>query len=392
MQGIEIRGASTKSIFILTPTLKGGSIDSILSYIPEENINKDQIYIVSADTNDADYSIRKNYKFVHMFNLPMNNIYRRHIVLFEIVPILKVLYFPILFIWQLLVLIRFLKRNSIIIYNGFTNGLLTILILPLIKHYNVISIISYHGFPFPRTQFEANIMKFLSRLINYIIVNSLLTSYVFRKLYKIKSYYLFHKFEMKLLSIPCRPKNSSNRFVLIYPGPRIDFEKSVLPFILFAIRNCNSEMFEFLFLGYDDINIMYRLTRLCRNVKYLGFLIDYDEYIQTLSLADVCWSNSEVTYLSRPAVECLLLGKPVIISDKPAVLGLEKFRPIRTYLPDYIYIVSHDDSLTNPTLIFNVLQEIRKDLPSCLQIKNNIESYLKLHYEFNSKLLRHVMI
>jgi len=380
-----------KSIFILTPTLKGGSIDSILSYLPEESINKYIVYIVSADTKDVEETIKKQYKFVHLFNLPINNIYRRYIVLFELIPILKILYFPILFIWQLVILIKYVRYSSIIIYNGFTNSILTIFLLPFFKYYNIKTIISYHGFPIFRSQLEINIAKFLSRLVNYIIVNSTFTAYMFRKLYKIRCYYLYHKFQMKLLKIPCKTMNNSNHFVLIYPGPRINFEKSVLPFLLFALHNCNSNFFEFIFLGYDDINVMDRITRLCRNVKYFGFIIDYDKYIQTLSLADVCWSNSEVTYLSRPAIECLLLGKPVIISDKPAVLGLENFRPIRTYLPDYIYIISHDGSITNSSLIYNVLQQILTTSPSCLQIKNNIRLYLKSNYEFNSKLLKFII-
>jgi glycosyltransferase involved in cell wall biosynthesis len=385
------RSSKKKSIFILTPTLKGGSIESILTYLPEKSINKYKIYIISADTKDAAESIKKEYKFTYLFNLPINNLYRRYIVLFELIPILKVLYFPILFIWQLFVLIKYIRNGSIIIYNGFTNSILTIFLLPLFRYYNVKTIVSYHGFPILRSRLEINIIKFISRLVNYIIVNSIFTAYIFRKLYKIQCYYLYHKFNMKLLEIPCKTINNSKNFVLVYPGPRIDYEKSVLPFLSFAIRNCNSSFFEFIFLGYDNLNIMDRLTRLCKNIKYLGFINDYDKYIQTLSLADVCWSNSEITYLTRPAIECLLLGKPVIIPDKPAVLGLENFRPIRTYLPDYIYIISHDGSITNPNLIYNTLQQILKTSPSCFQIKNNIRLYLKSHYEFNSKLLKFII-
>jgi glycosyltransferase involved in cell wall biosynthesis len=261
----------------------------------------------------------------------------------------------------------------------------------LFKYYNIKTIVSYHGLPILRSQLEVNIIKFISKLVNYVIVNSIFTTYVFRKFYKIKCYYLHHKFDMRLLKFPCKSINKGNYFVLVYPGPRINFVKSVLPFLLFAIKNCNSNLFEFIFLGYDDLNIMHRIIRLCKNIKYLGFITDYNKYIQTLSLADICWSNSEITYLTRPAIECLLLGKPVIIPDKPAVLGLENFRPIRTYLPDHIYIISHDESITNPNLIYHTLQQIIKTSPSCSQIKNSIELYLKLRYQFNSKLLKFIL-
>jgi hypothetical protein len=136
---------------------------------------------------------------------------------------------------------------------------------------------------------------------------------------------------------------------------------------------------------------MHRIIRLCKNIKYLGFITDYNKYVQTISLADVCWSNSEISYLTRPAVECLLLGKPVIIPDKPAVLGLEHFRPIRTYLPDCIHIISHDESTTNPHLIYQFLQQIIKTSPSCSQIKNCIELYLKSRYQFTLKLIKFIL-
>jgi len=380
-----------KSVFILTPTLKGGSIESIFTYLPKENKIIDKIYVISADSKDAADSVKRKYKSIYLFNLPMKNMYRQFIVLFELIPILKLLYFPVLFVWQTLVLIKYLKKDSIILFNGFTNSIITIFLLPLFKYFNTKTIVSYHGFPILRSQIEIFLIKVLSKLINHILVNSIFTAYTFRKFYNIKCYYLFHNFDINLLTTPCKTVNDNEKIILIYPGPRIDYEKSVLPFLLFAIRNCNSRYFEFIFLGYDNLNIMDRISTNCENVKYFGFVNDYDEYVQILSQADICWSNSEITYLTRPAVECLLLGKPVIIPDKPAVLGLEHYRPIKIYLPDDVYIISHDKSIYDFKLIYNVIKEILGKSQLCPKIKNNIKQYLDSRSEFNLKLLNFII-
>jgi hypothetical protein len=392
MESIELtQYFNKKSVFILTPTLKGGSIESIFTYLPEENKIIDKIYVISADSRDAAESVKRKYKSICLFNLPIKNMYRQYIVLFELIPILKLLYFPVLFVWQTLILIKYLRKNSIIIFNGFTNSILTIFLLPLFKYFNIKTIVSYHGFPILRSQIEMFLIKVMSELINYIIVNSIFTAYTFRKFYNIKCYYLFHNFDMNLLTIPCKTVYDNKKITLIYPGPRIDYEKSVLPFLLFAIRNCNLHDFEFIFLGYDNLNIMNRITKICKNVKYYGFLNDYDTYTQILSQADICWSNAEITYLTRPAVECLLLGKPVIIPDKPAVLGLEHYRPTRIYLPDDVYIISHDKSIYDFTLIYNIIKEILGKSQLCPRIKNNIKQYLDLRSKFNLKLLNYII-
>ncbi len=380
-----------KSMFILTPTLKGGSIESIFTYLPEEIKNKYGIYVISADSNDAAESVRKKYKSMYVFNLHVNNIYRRYIVLFERIPMLKLLYFSILLMWQMLVLIKYLRKNSIIIFNGFTNSIIILFLLPLFKYFKTKTIVSYHGFPILRSRVEVFLIKILSKLIDYVLVNSIFTAYTFRRFYNIRCYYLFHNFDISLLAVPCKTKNANEKITLIYPGPRIDYEKSVFPFLLFALRNCNSRDFEFIFLGYDNLNIMSRISTRCKNIKYFGFLNNYDEYIQILSSADICWSNSEITYLTRPAIECLLLGKPVIIPDKPAVLGLENYRPIRIYLPDGVYIISHDRSIYDSKLISHTIKEILGNSQLCTKIKYKIKQYLETRYKFNLKLLNFIL-
>jgi hypothetical protein len=86
-----------KLIFILTPMLTGGSIESIITYLPEDSIDKYKVYIVSADTKDGE-KIKKKYKFINLLNLSIYSIYRKYIVMFESIAILKILWFPILFL------------------------------------------------------------------------------------------------------------------------------------------------------------------------------------------------------------------------------------------------------------------------------------------------------
>lgn len=56
-------------------------------------------------------------------------------------------------------------------------------------------------------------------------------------------------------------------------------------------------------------------------VRYIGYLSSRSALKDQYSRADVTWAPADVDYLSRPGVEALASGCPVIVSDVPAVGG-----------------------------------------------------------------------
>jgi hypothetical protein len=282
----------------------------------------------------------------------------------------------------------FVKDGDIIIFNGFTNGLLSIILSFLKKFFNIKLIISYHGSPLLNSKIDKILANFISRFVDYIFVNSIFTSYIFRKYYKLKTYYLYHEYDLSLYNIPCKFFNQDqDKITIIYPGPRINYEKSVIPLIIFAIKHCNSSLFRFVFLGYDELNILKSLDKFCHNIRYLGFITDYEKYINLILTSDICWSNAEITYVTRPAIECLLLGKPVIIPDRPAVNVLTIYKPIKRYLPKHVYIISYRNAIKDQLLIYRSIIKIIESSYKCIEIKRDTVSYIERLKKFNKFVL-----
>lgn len=56
-------------------------------------------------------------------------------------------------------------------------------------------------------------------------------------------------------------------------------------------------------------------------INYIGYVYSKDELRSWYQRADVTWAPADVDYLSRPGVEALASGCPVVVSDIPAVEG-----------------------------------------------------------------------
>lgn len=56
-------------------------------------------------------------------------------------------------------------------------------------------------------------------------------------------------------------------------------------------------------------------------ITYVGYVSSREELAALYRWSDVVWAPADVDYLSRPGVEALACGRPVVVSDVPAVGG-----------------------------------------------------------------------
>lgn len=76
-------------------------------------------------------------------------------------------------------------------------------------------------------------------------------------------------------------------------------------------------------------------------VNYLGYVSSREVLRQWYERADLTWAPADIDYLSRPGVEALASGCPVVVSDIPAVLGKSsgRLRIPRALVPEGAGIV-----------------------------------------------------
>ena len=56
-------------------------------------------------------------------------------------------------------------------------------------------------------------------------------------------------------------------------------------------------------------------------IRYVGYISQRESLAEYYQWADVVWAPADVDYISRPGVEALACGRPVLVSDIPAVEG-----------------------------------------------------------------------
>ncbi|MBU6494866.1 MAG: glycosyltransferase [Acidobacteria bacterium] len=91
--------------------------------------------------------------------------------------------------------------------------------------------------------------------------------------------------------------------------------------------------------------------------RYIPYVSDRRELAQYYQWAELVWSPADVDYLSRPGVEALACGRPVIVSDVPAVGGKNDgtIRIPKTLVPRGIgWVVDGTNDAEAETLIRNL--------------------------------------
>ena len=101
-----------------------------------------------------------------------------------------------------------------------------------------------------------------------------------------------------------------------------------------------------------------KLERKYENVKYLGYIGDRVELCKLYGVADALWSFADTTYISRPAVEALASGTPIIIPDAPVYNQMQNVRIGHNLIPKEVgWILNNDDIEGISKLILRIKRE-----------------------------------
>jgi glycosyltransferase involved in cell wall biosynthesis len=86
---------------------------------------------------------------------------------------------------------------------------------------------------------------------------------------------------------------------------------------------CNRVMRQFAQSGTAELSVVGSAQRETTEdgIQYAGYVSGRESLAEYYRWADLVWAPADVDYLSRPGVEALACGRPVLVSDIPAVGG-----------------------------------------------------------------------
>lgn len=359
-------------VLLITPALVGGSWIALkqLAEMP----NKQFRYIVLGLGN---YNVRhKNFTVINIPYFRYDS-YAGHFA--SKYTILGIIYeIPLYLISSLFVL--FLKPKIVI-----CNGLITLIpLLPIVKLMKSKTILSFRGW-FDEARFGKikKFLQFCGKFIDLTFVNSKGTKVNFSAVIPkekiiIIEHHAHRKFFQKRDRFKLRKEWKMNdKFVILYVG-RIDEEKHC-DFLIKLIKKLkNKKNILFLFVGEGRLKKeVINLEKKYGTVKYLGFIADVGKLSEIYSIADVVWSHADESYLSRPAVESLASGTPIIIPSIPAI-GEKINKDVRiskSLFPQEVGWIVDLDISSAAHLILNI-----KDKKLALQKRKKCLEYAKQHY------------
>lgn len=142
------------------------------------------------------------------------------------------------------------------------------------------------------------------------------------------------------------------RFVILYVG-RIDKEKHA-DLMLYAAKQMRGEPAAlFVFVGAGALlPEVTAAQEASGNVRYLGYVSDQKQLRDLYAAADIVWSSAGHSYLTKPAIEALACGTPVLIPDRPATVSDKKVNP--SVVPPGVGWLAPTD---NPNQTVALLQE-----------------------------------
>jgi glycosyltransferase involved in cell wall biosynthesis len=125
-----------------------------------------------------------------------------------------------------------------------------------------------------------------------------------------------------------KKERDSGRFRVLYVG-RTDPEK---------FAQCNRVMKQFAKAGIAELSVVGSAQRepIEDGIRYVGYVAGREALAEYYRWADLVWAPADVDDLSRPGVEALACGRPVLVSDIPAVGGKcdGSIRIPRSLVPD----------------------------------------------------------
>lgn len=243
------------------------------------------------------------------------------------------------------VLISIIKKPDLVFANGLS---IAILLRPFKIFLNCEIWVGYHGYSSWWSSPFHGILKKLLSTCTGIFCNSIQSKndlapfFDESKIWKINHWADDRFFSTELTN---RRKNN-NELSVLYVG-RTDADKFAQCARVMKIF-MNHESFTFTIAGPKD------MQHLLPKGKFVGYISDTNELANLYNSVDIVWAPADIDYLSRPGVEALASGTPVIISDIPAVSGKqdETVRIPRDLIPlDVGWVVDGvDDSEAISTL------------------------------------------
>ncbi|MEM1206106.1 MAG: glycosyltransferase family 4 protein [Acidobacteriota bacterium] len=215
------------------------------------------------------------------------------------------------------------------------NGLvLSFLLLPACKLWGSRLVVVHHGWTSEVRGAAAWLTRYLSRHLDRVFVNSRgsredLSRLVDRRRLQVIEHNapeLF--FEPQEPLAECEGVPLGDRPVVLYVG-RLDPEKNVDLMVQVLGRTLeagSSALFVVCGDGALRPEVEDLARRWPRQVLYLGYVEDQRRLARLYRSARVLWGCGTPTYLELPAVESLVVGTPVLIPDRPSILGLRRTR------------------------------------------------------------------
>jgi len=296
-----------------------------------------------------------------------------------------------LFIFTLILI--FFYRPKIMVFNGLTT---MIPILPVVKLLGIKVVLSFRSWWDKKRFIRIEpIVKWFGNLIDLAYVNSTgtknnLSSILPSEKIMVVEHHAdriyFKKRNRELL----RKKHMvDDKTVFLYVG-RIDEEKHCQHIFEIANKLRNNKDILFMFIGTGLLkNELIKLENKLSNIKYLGFVNSPKDLVDMYTMADIIISNSDETYLARPAVESLACGTPIMIPILPAMgekIREGNARVPKSLVPDKIgWLIDIKDTNSVIKLITQ-----KKFHNQALAKRPGCKSYAKMKYYLdpNVKLLK----
>jgi glycosyltransferase involved in cell wall biosynthesis len=323
-----------EKILVLSPALVGGGWVSIDE--PIRNVSNKFRFIVAGLG-----PVGKRTNTYTLYHLPYFD-YTGACLLLYINSFLNYLYELPLTLMGLLLII--LYKPKIVVGNGLCSALS---VAPLAKLMNKKVVVSYHGISDTSTNetTKALLRNVVARLVDRVFVNSeggkkdiqpLIDS---KKIEIVKHWAdnCFFEIENETREALRLEKGLQTKFVLLYVGA-IDRDKmvNVLLDVIDRLSRCDDfRDFYIIFVGTGELSGRVRnLEEKYGNVKYFSYVGDRATLSKLYAVADVVWAIGDTTYLTRPGVEALAAGVPIIVPNIPG--SLLKFNRNIVIAPDLI--------------------------------------------------------
>lgn len=216
-----------------------------------------------------------------------------------------------------------LLHPKIIVFNGLTTMLP---LLPICKLLNIKIVLSFRSWwDRKRFRFIEGIMTNICQSIDLAYVNSQgtkenLTTIVPKNKIMVIEHHADEIYFKKVNRRKIRKNlGYQDKFIVLYVG-RIDKEKHCQHMLEIAKQIINKRHIVFLFVGIGQlIDELNTVSAQYNHIKYLGLITNPQKLAKIYQAADVVFSNSDESYLARPAVEALAGGTPILIPSVPAM-------------------------------------------------------------------------